>query len=290
MRVRLKTQVVVLGTLIVLALALNLAGCTSTATPTAAGGKVRVVVSILPQAYFVERIGGDRVEVTVMVPPGASPATYEPTAGQMRDLSQADVYVRIRVPFEEAWMDKIAAANPGMLIVDSSAGIERIGGKDPHIWLSPRLVKVQAENIYQGLIEVDPEHAGFYAQNKEQFVADLDALDAEIAETLAGVKGKKFMVFHPAWSYFARDYGLEQIPVEVEGKEPSAAELAELIETAKTNDIEVIFVSPQFSTRSAETIARQIGGKVVFVDPLARDWMNNLRSVARTLAQEMKEK
>jgi len=290
MRVRLKTQVVVFGTLIVLALALNLAGCTSTATPTAAGGKVRVVVSILPQAYFVERIGGDRVEVTVMVPPGASPATYEPTAGQMRDLSQADVYVRIRVPFEEAWMDKIAAANPGMLIVDSSAGIERIGGKDPHIWLSPRLVKVQAENIYQGLIEVDPEHAGFYAQNKEQFVADLDALDAEIAETLAGVKGKKFMVFHPAWSYFARDYGLEQIPVEVEGKEPSAAELAELIETAKTNDIEVIFVSPQFSTRSAETIARQIGGKVVFVDPLARDWMNNLRSVARTLAQEMKEK
>ncbi|HEY66831.1 MAG TPA: zinc ABC transporter solute-binding protein, partial [Thermoflexia bacterium] len=269
---------------------LNLAGCTSTATPTAAGGKVRVVVSILPQAYFVERIGGDRVEVTVMVPPGASPATYEPTAGQMRDLSQADVYVRIRVPFEEAWMDKIAAANPGMLIVDSSAGIERIGGKDPHIWLSPRLVKVQAENIYQGLIEVDPEHAGFYAQNKEQFVADLDALDAEIAETLAGAKGKKFMVFHPAWSYFARDYGLEQIPVEVEGKEPSAAELAELIETAKTNDIEVIFVSPQFSTRSAETIARQIGGKVVFVDPLARDWMNNLRSVARTLAQEMKEK
>ncbi|RLC62089.1 MAG: zinc ABC transporter substrate-binding protein [Chloroflexi bacterium] len=290
MKVHLETLVVVFGTLIVLALALNLAGCTSTATPTAAGGKVRVVVSILPQAYFVERIGGDRVEVTVMVPPGASPATYEPTAGQMRDLSQADVYVRIRVPFEEAWMDKIAAANPGMLIVDSSAGIERIGGKDPHIWLSPRLVKVQAENIYQGLIEVDPEHAGFYAQNKEQFVADLDALDAEIAETLAGVKGKKFMVFHPAWSYFARDYGLEQIPVEVEGKEPSAAELAELIETAKTNDIEVIFVSPQFSTRSAETIARQIGGKVVFVDPLARDWMNNLRSVARTLAQEMKEK
>jgi len=279
---------VVIRLLTILASVFGLIGCAST-IPTGAEGKVRIVVSILPQAYFVERIGGDRVEVTVMVPPGASPATYEPTASQMRDLSRADVYIRIRVPFEEAWMDRIAAVNPSMLIVDSSTDIERIGGKDPHIWLSPRLVKIQAENIYQGLAEVDPEHADFYAQNKEQFIKDLDALDAEIADLLSGVKGKKFMVFHPSWSYFAQDYGLEQIPVEIEGKEPSAAELAELIEIAKTNDIKVIFVAPQFSTRSAETIARQIGGQVVFVDPLARDWMNNLRAVAKAFAQGLGE-
>jgi len=249
--------------------------------------KINVVVSILPQAYFVRRVGGDRVEVTVIVPPGASPATYEPSASQMRSLAQADLYIRIRVPFEEAWMGKIAAANPDMLIIDSSEGIERIGGKDPHIWLSPRLVKLQVQAIYKGLVEVDPENKALYAQNRDQFIADLEALDVEIAEVLAQVRGKKFMVFHPVWSYFARDYGLQQIAIEVEGKEPSAAELAALIETAKTEGIKAIFVQPQFSSKTAETIARQIGAQVVYVDPLAEDWMDNMRLVAETFAQAL---
>lgn len=274
----------------VLALAIIVGGCTPSPQPAGvAEGKMQIVVSILPQAYFVERLGGDKVEITVMVPPGASPATYEPTGSQMRDLAQARMYVRIRVPFEGAWMDKIAAANKDMLIVDSTEGIERIGGKNPHIWLSPRLVKIQVENIYAGLLQIDPANKDFYARNKEEFLKELDALDKELAETLAGVKGGRFMVFHPAWSYFARDYGLEQIPVEIEGKEPSAAELAELIETAQANDIKVIFVQPQFSSKSAETIAKQIGGQVMFVDPLARDWANNLRVVAKTFAQGLSE-
>jgi zinc transport system substrate-binding protein len=278
---------ILLISLSALALAIIVSGCTPRPQPIE--GKIQIVVSILPQAYFVERLGGDKVAVTVMVPPGASPATYEPTASQMRNLTQARMYVRIRVPFEEAWMDKIAAANQDMLIVDSTEGIERIGGKDPHVWLSPRLVKIQVENIYGGLAQVDPANKDFYAQSKEEFLKELDALDEELAETLAGVKGEKFMVFHPAWSYFARDYGLEQIPIQIEGKEPSAAEMTDLIETAKANDIKVIFVQPQFSSEDAETIAKQIGGEVMFVDPLAKDCANNLRIAAKKFAQGLGE-
>ena len=280
-----RTQLRILAS-IILTLAIVVSGCASKPQPTE--GKIRIMVSILPQAYFVKRIGGDKVEVTVMVPPGANPATYEPTASQMKALVQAKMYVRIRVPFEYAWMDRIAAANRHMLIVDSTKGIKRIED-NPHIWLSPRLVKIQAENIYQGLAQVDPANKDFYAQNKEEFLRELDILDREIAETLTGVKGRKFMVFHPSWTYFARDYGLEQIPIEIEGKEPSAAELARLIEMAKTNGIKVIFVQPQFSSKSAEAIAQQIGGKVVSIDPLAGDWANNLRNVAQTFAQALSE-
>lgn len=281
-----RAQLRVLAVNIIMMLAIVGSGCTS--KPQLTGGKIRVAVSILPQAYFVERIGGDKVEVTVMVPPGANPATYEPTASQMRALAQAKMYIRIRVPFEEAWMDRIAAANRHMLILDSTEGIKRIED-NPHIWLSPRLVKIQAENIYQGLAQVDPANSNFYAQNKEEFLRELDTLDREIAETLAGLKGRKFMVFHPSWAYFARDYGLEQIPIEIEGKEPSATELARLIETARANGIKVVFVQPQFSSKSAEAIARQIGGKVVPIDPLAREWADNLRDVARTFAQALGE-
>ena len=280
-----RTQLRILAS-IILTLAIVVSGCASKPQPTE--GKIRIMVSILPQAYFVKRIGGDKVEVTVMVPPGANPATYEPTASQMKALVQAKMYVRIRVPFEYAWMDRIAAANRHMLIVDSTKGIKRIED-NPHIWLSPRLVKIQAENIYQGLAQVDPANKDFYAQNKEEFLRELDILDREIAETLTGVKGRKFMVFHPSWTYFARDYGLEQIPIEIEGKEPSAAELARLIEMAKTNGIKVIFVQPQFSSKSAEAIAQQIDGKVVSIDPLAGDWANNLRNVAQTFAQALSE-
>ena len=247
--------------------------------------KVQIVVSILPQVYFVEKIGGDRVIVSIMVPPGASPATYEPKPKQMKELTRASMYVRIRVPFENAWMDKFSAANKDMLIVDSTRGIERIGGKDPHIWLSPRLVKIQAENIYKGLVQINPENKKAYTQNKEEFLKEIDTLDRELAQTFTKIKGGKFMVFHPSWAYLARDYGLEQIPIEIEGKEPSAAEMTNLIKNAKTNNIKIIFVQPQFNSNSARTLARQIGGKVVFVDPLAEDWANNLRVVAKIFAQ-----
>jgi zinc transport system substrate-binding protein len=276
-----------------------LVGCGQGATPESTG-KLNITVSIVPQKYFVERIGGEYVDVNVMVLPGASPATYEPRPEQFQDLSDADAYVRIKVPFENAWMDRIASANPDMLIVDTTEGIERLpmethhrhGEKehepenpDPHIWLSPELVKVQSQTIYEALVELDPVHQDAYEANLDGFIADIDALETDIRETLEGVESRRFIVFHPAWGYFARDFGLEMIPIEIGGQEPSAAEMAELITEAQRERIKVIFAQPEFSTRDAETIASEIGGGVLLISPLAPEWLDNLRKVADTFAE-----
>ena len=266
-----------------------LAGCGQQTTPTVSAA-LHVTVSILPQRYFVERVGGEYVTVNVMVEPGANPATYEPQPEQLRALNLADVYFSIGVPFEDVWLERFASVNENLLLVDTTQGIERQGDPehpDPHIWLSPALVKVQAQTIYETLAQLDPAHQGAYRANLESFLADIDALDADIRETLTGVENRKFMVFHPSWGYFARDYGLEQLPVEVEGQEPSAAELAALVARAKQEGIKVIFAQPEFSTRSAETIAQEIGGEVLLISPLAPDWLDNLRRVAEVLAKRM---
>jgi zinc transport system substrate-binding protein len=270
-------------------LGLALAACAAPAAPTPAPtGVLQVTVSILPQQYFVERIGGEFVQVSVMVLPGESPATYEPKPEQMTSLARADVYMSIGVPFEKAWLEKFRAANPQMVMVDTTAGIERRatpdGGFDPHIWLSPSLVKVQAQTVYQALATQDPAHAQAYQTNLEAFLKDIDALDAEIKATLAQTQTKKFIVFHPAWGYFARDYGLEMIPIEVGGQEPSAQELATLVERAKAENIRVVFVQPEFSQEDAQTIATEIGGETLSVGSLAPNWLENLQNVADTFA------
>ena len=242
--------------------------------------RISVIVSILPQKEFVERIGDAKVSVTVMIPPGASPATYEPSPGQLRDLSRAELYVRIgHIPFEKAWMDKIAATNPDMKILDSSKGIEIIEN-DPHIWLSPALVRMQVEHIASSLIELDPDNEDYYTKNKESYLRDLDDLDVDIRKNLSGIGNRKFMIFHPSWGYFAREYGLEQIPIEVEGKEPSASDLTRLVDTAKVNNITIVFAAPQFNPESARVIAEEIGGTVVSIDPLAEDCAANMRAVS----------
>jgi zinc transport system substrate-binding protein len=285
-----------------LLIAALLVGCGQSATPEPTD-TLRITVSILPQKYFVQRIGGEYVAVNVMVQPGASPATYEPKPEQLMALSKAAAYVSIGVPFEKAWLGKIASANSEMLMVDTTKGIERMPmaahhhhgeeehhegepeNPDPHIWLSPTLVKIQAQTIYEALGELDPAHEAEYKSNLESFIADIDELDADICQTLAGVESRKFMVFHPAWGYFARDFGLEMIPIEVGGQEPSAAELSALIAEAKEGGIKVILAQPEFSTRAAETIAGEIGGEVLLISPLALDWLDNLRQVAETFAE-----
>ncbi|MFG6100741.1 cation ABC transporter substrate-binding protein [Leptolyngbyaceae cyanobacterium CCMR0082] len=283
-----------------------------------------ITVSILPQEYFVEKIGGDRVEVNVMVQPGESPATYEPKPQQLKDLSEAEAYVRIGVPFENAWMNKIQSANAQMLVIDSAQGIERLemaahhhhdedhaeeaadhdheeeheheekhehaeGTLDPHIWLSPQRVKIQAQNIYQGLVTIDPENEATYQANLTQFLGEIDQLDQQIKQNLVGVENREFIVFHPAWGYFAQDYDLEQVPIEIGGQEPSAAELGELIQQAKTENIQVIFAQPEFSTKSAETIANEIAGEVLFITPLASNWSDNLLQVSQTFADVLNQ-
>ena len=264
--------------------------------------KLNAVASILPQKYFVKKIGGDRVNVSVMVLPGANPATYEPKPRQMVNLAQAEIYFAIGVPFEDNWLPKFAKTNPDMTIVATQSGITKIpmkagrhrhheteqghetisaGAKDPHIWLSPPLVMVQGKNILEGLVKADPEGRMVYEANYKAFLEELKALNMEIQRIFQTTgQNTRFMVYHPSWGYFAQSYGLDQIPIELEGKKPSPRKLLQLIKEARKNSIKVIFVQPQFSEKSAETIAAAIGGKVIFADPLAEDWANNLLRVS----------
>ncbi len=279
------------------------------AVPLHASEHIQVVVSIPPQEYFVNQVGGDDVKVMSMLPEGGFPHTFEPKAKQMKIISSADLYIRNHVEFEDSWWERIRSANPDMYVVDSTAGIEFLkgsahhhheegdhhegeshipGSRDPHTWLSPKLVKIQAKAICEGLIHVDPEHKETYRRNTEQFLNELDTLDQDIQKTLTDLNTRTFMVFHPSWSYFARDYNLEQIPVEVEGKEPSASEMVQLMKKAKRENIQVIFVQPQINRMSADTIARQIGASVEILDPLARDWLANMRRVADALSENLR--
>jgi len=269
-----------------------------------------ITVSVEPQKYFVEKIGGDRVKVNVMVPAGSEPHTYEPKPQQLRNLSVAEAYIIVGGDsFETAWLPRIKSVNNNLAVIDSGKGVARIKidsahhhhhhhhhedeeekvkeSGDPHIWLAPSAVKIQAKNIYEGLIKIDPANQLEYQKNLEEFIAEIDSLDDKIETNLAGIKNRKFIVFHPAWSYFAREYNLEQIAIEVEGTEPSAAELKDLIATAKKENIKIIFVEPQFSQRSAEVIAKEIDGKVIAIDPLAPDWANNLLKVSEIFANEL---
>ena len=261
-----------------------------------------VTVSIVPQKYFVERIGGEHVNVNVMVQPGNSPATYEPRPEQIKALSEADAYVSIGVPFEKAWIERFQSANSSMMIVDTTQGIElqpitadhdhegETENLDPHIWTSPRLVRIQARTMCDALIKLDLDSRKDYRANLDSFVADIDRLDANIKETLSALENRRFMVFHPAWGYFARDFDLEMIPVEIEGKEPSASELGNLIAEAKEEGIKVIFAQPEFSRQSAETIAREIGGEVLLISPLAPNWLENLQHVADTFVRVLDQR
>ena len=268
-----------------------------------AGEKLQVTVSIPPQRYFVQRIGGELVEVSVMVGPGASPATYEPRPRQMAALTRSKIYFTVGVPFEKTWLPRFRSANPEMKIVRTEAGIQKVplaanrshGQEpeasahpadrhrvlDPHVWLSPPLVALQARRILTALSQADPAQAHVFRANFREFINDIVDLDTELLALFAGRPGRgRFLVFHPAWSYFAQAYSLTQIPIEVEGKAPKAAQVKDLIAQAKESGIKVIFVQPQFSAKEAEVIAQAISGRVVPVDPLAEDWLKNLRRVA----------
>jgi zinc transport system substrate-binding protein len=266
---------------------------------------LRVFVSVLPQKTFVEKVGGDRVQVEAMVQPGDSPHTYDPTPRQVAALARADLYVAIGGTFEDAWMGRIRGVNPKMQVLDTGEGIalrpieahadadghgadghdHEHGPSDPHLWTSPLLVKQMALRIRDSLSGLDPANAALYATNAAAFAAELDALDRDIRARLAGVAGSRFMVYHPAWGYFADTYGLIQIPIEHEGKEPGPRALAALIDQARRDGVRLIFVQPQFSRKAAAQVAAAIGGRVEVVDNLAADYAANLRRVADALAQ-----
>lgn len=293
------------------ALALGLAGLAMIVTgcgraadaPARNDGQLLVAVSILPQRYIVEQVGGDAVHVEVMVGPGESPELYEPSTAQLRALRDTMLYMRIGVPFETTWLPRFASLNPAMRLVDTISDIQRISMHpdhyhetkfilepsenvlDPHVWLSPALVKLQAETITDALAAARPKREEYFRGRMTDFGQRLDRLHAEIQEILADLPSRHFLVYHPAWAYFARDYRLKMIPIERGGQEPSAPDLVAVIDNVRRYGIRVIFAQPEVSSASARVIAEQIGGRVVEISPLAADWEANLRRVARAIAE-----
>lgn len=263
---------------------------------TGATSTLRAFVSIPPQLYFVKTIGGSRVSVQTMVPPGMEPETYDPTPRQIADLSNSQLYFSIGLPFETTLIPKIKSSMPSVKVVDTQAGVplrsfaQNISGSapaekgtDPHIWLAPELVKIQGATIERALAAADPAGAAVYKAGLAKLDAQMSSLHAKIAASLAGEKGGSFLVFHPAFGYFADEFGLKQVSIEVEGKAPGPKQLANLIAEAKRLKVKMVFVEPQFDQSRAKVVAESIGARVVTLDPLAEDYVKNLTEVAQEI-------
>lgn len=253
-----------------------------------------VVATIEPLAGFVKEVGGDRVRVVSLIPPGASPHTYEPKPSQIRDFANADVLVKVgtNIEFENNWLGKLIAINKGMKVIDSSEGIKLIradsedehGGFDPHIWTSPICALQMSKNIARGLAEVDPSYREYYERREEEFRRRLTRLDGEIRERISASGAKRFIVFHPAWGYYANEYGLIQVAIEQRGREPSLGHLSKIIKMAKREGIRVVIASPEYNIAGAQMVAREIKGTVVQISPLSRDYIGNLQKLTDAIA------
>ena len=269
---------------------------------------INTMVSILPEQTFVKAIGGDRVNVSLMVLPGNSPHTYEPKPSQMKDIANAALYFSIGVEFENVWLEKFKNLNKQMKIINLSSGIKKLSmttahhdkqhnehhskensgehqGSDPHIWTAPMNVKIIVKNIYEALVKVDPANTDYYMQNYKKFISHIEETDHKIKNILSNTpEGTKFMVFHPSWGYFAHAYGLKQLPVEIEGKSPKPKELIALIKEAEEEHISAIFTQPEFSDNLAKIMANELHVKVIKVSPLSPNWSENLISIANAIA------
>lgn len=269
---------------------------------------INIVTTIQPLEYFIEQIGGKYVFVATMIPPGGNPHTYEPTPGQMNSVSRADLYVKLGsgVEFELMWMKRLESLNTNMAVCDVSEGIELIDAginshafehdlsghvhesKDPHIWLSPVNGIIIARNILRALIEIDPANSEYYSDNASRLTNELNLLTTEIDKRLKGLEKRVFLVFHPSWGYFARDFDLVQIPVESDGKEITPYRLSRIIETAREKGIRTVFASPQFSERSASVVANEINGNLLMIDPMKKEYIENLRTVSVALMENIR--
>jgi zinc transport system substrate-binding protein len=263
-------------------------------------GKIRVFAGISPVARFVDRIGGPYVETSILVPPGRDMHTFEPTPRTMADLAKARLFFTIGLPFERTFTRKASSTFRNLEIIDAGSGIKRRmmsesefgshehahgkGEADPHIWLDPVRARKIAANICTGLVRVDPARRETYERNLAALQKDLDRLNGRIGRKLAPFRGKEIFVFHPAFGYFTDRYGLRQVSVERGGKQPTAAQLARLVDRAEKAGVKVIFVQPEFSERSAQAAARAIRGTAARIDPLAYEYIRNLDHMADKIA------
>ncbi|MFH2048696.1 MAG: zinc ABC transporter substrate-binding protein [bacterium] len=263
--------------------------------------KIKTIVSIPPQEFFVRKIADTLVDISVLIPAGQSPTTYNPTPQQMIDIENSDLLFTIGVPFEKHLLNNLNTNNLKIKIVKTQDGIELLpmtghdddhdhGALDPHIWLDPELVKLQAKNIADALIEIAPEHKVLFKNNLELFKNELDSVDVLIDNILSKYNKRHICAFHPSFGYFCEAYGLKQIAIEIEGKEPTAKELAGFVMMTEQEKITTIFIQPQFSDKSARVIAESIHGKVETLDPLSSDYYNNLIEMVHKIASSFEEK
>ncbi len=258
-----------------------------------------ITVSILPERTFIEKIAGDDFEVNVLIPPGASPAAYTLLPSQLKDISRSALWFRIGyIGFEHSWKDKIAQANTNMKVVNLAEGLDLIAdeieqhgdhvhaeGVDPHVWLSPTLVKQMSKRILDELILLKPERAEVYKANYSQFMTECDEIHAELTERLQDYKNRKFIVFHPSLSYYAREYGLDQYSLESGGKEPTPQHLKNVVDMAHKENIKIIYIQSEFDREHARVFAEEIGGDIIQVWPLNPEWADNLRHMTDLLIE-----
>lgn len=252
-----------------------------------------VLVSVAPHKFFVEQIAGDTVDVVLMVPAGASAHTYEPTPRQMIVASKGDIWFRIGESFEDKAIEALKSHHANLQVVDLREGLKLLydhvcshhkGSADLHFWLSPKMAKQQAETMAKALQSAYPQNTAIYQTNLEKFTKELDDLDQEIAAKLASLKNRTIMVSHPAYGYFARDYDLKQISIEFEGKDPTPNQLTKILNEARQLHIKKIYVQPQYSSKGAYLIAREIGALVIALDPYAENYLNSMREIANQFA------
>ncbi|MDK2937436.1 MAG: zinc transport system substrate-binding protein [Eubacteriaceae bacterium] len=267
-------------------------GCSQSSETGQSSDKAVVAVTIVPEQTFVEAVCGDLVDVVTLVPPGSSPENYEPTPQEMADFSQAELYFTIGVPTEDANIlsnigdVKVVALEDAVAQVYPDRTFED-GGRDPHIWLSPKRVAVMIDTICAQMSELDPENANTYKANAQSYKDQLETVDSEITEALSGVTNKTFIAYHPAFGYLADDYGLTMVALEEEGKEATPQELQAAIDLAKAQNIKVIFYQEEIDSSQSQSFAEELGGRTIQLEPLSADYINNMSNMAHTMAEAM---
>ena len=276
-----------------------LSGCQQqpVTSPTSTDDRLKVAVTIVPQATFVKAVGGDLVEVVTMVPPGGNPENYSPTPQQMMQFSDADIYFAIGVPAEEANLPQLISLAPAMKMVDLPALVDRqfppvtfpSGARDPHMWLSPQRVQEMVRLTAEQLTLLDPLHGEIYAANSGAYIERLGQLDQDIRSALAGLPNRTIIVYHPAFGYFAADYGLTMIALEEEGKEAAAVDLQRVIDLARAQNIKVVFYQAEIDSKQSRTLAAEIGGQAEMIAPLDPDYIGNLHKTALTFQRVLQQ-
>lgn len=263
-------------------------------------------VTIEPQRFFLEKIVGNSYRINTVVPPGASPETYEPTPAMMLDLANSEMYFKVGyLGFENVWVANLAKNNPKIVIVDCSKGIDLIMGghdhnsdekdihhsptPDPHVWSSPKTAKIFAGNMYRALVFANPDSTQFYKTNFEKLEKIIDDTDSVVSGLLRNVTSRSFVIYHPALSYLARDYNLIQHSIEFEGKNPSPSQMKSLVDIAKSEQVKVVFIQKGFDRKNAEVVAQEVGAKVFEINPLGYEWDKEMIRIAEILAGKRDE-